>query len=189
MKNQKIILILLLILISGNVSLVLASEPNPEAIEKCTRFQVGYLGTNYRYNGKLVYNSGFQVQHTYCLKLNKNTGLGIGAGFFKYEQQTMLPVYIDFMRCIRNSLIFEIQTGYSIGWKRNSEYFEGYSLNGGLYGGTGIGYRFRLNEIFSSYILCSYKYQGVNLKSETNSAKKLNFNSFAISIGIMLEKE
>jgi hypothetical protein len=156
---------------------------------KSSRFQVGYLGSYYNNNNKTYYTSGYLVQHSYCIKLNEKSGLGLGIGLNKYEQQTFAPIYFEFIHCLPRNFFYNFQSGYSLGWKMYGEYFPGYSLSGGYYGGVGVGYRIRMNEYFYSYIHAAYKYQNASLKSDLYCRETLNFNSFALSIGIMLEKK
>jgi len=190
MKNLKPILVVVLLLITftaQSANLHTASDNSVELL-KSSRFQVGYLGSYYNYINKTIFISGYLIQHTYCLKFSEKTGVGFGMGLNKYEQQTFAPIYIELERCLSDRFFYNFQSGYAFGWKKNGEYFPEYSLNGGFYGGAGLGYRFRLNELFYSYLHLAYRYQHATLTSDSFHTEVLNFNSFAISIGIMLEK-
>lgn len=168
--------------------IISANDDGVFSIEKCSRFNVGLIYSKYNFNG-IKYSPGFIIQHNYCIKPTRNFGVGVGAGFMKYKEQTFLPLYFDFLSCRKSNFYGNIQTGYSFAWKADSKYYPDYSFNGGLYSQLGIGYKFKLINEYNSCLFIGYNHQIASLKSSVLSDKNLHFNSLVVTIGIMLEKK
>jgi hypothetical protein len=114
-------------------------------------------------------------------------GFGLGTGLIAYKQQYFLPIYFDMVVCSRSDFFGNFQAGYAFGWEDDKDFYKEYSLNGGIYSAINLGYRFRLTDEFNACLSAGYNHQFAHLKSETLEKQTLHFNSFVITLGIMLE--
>ena len=163
-----------------------ATDENKFNIEKCSRINAGAIYSYYHFNGK-NYSPGFYLQQSYCLKPSKYFGYGLGAGVMMYKEQRFIPIYFEFLACGESNFYGSIQSGYSFAWKTQEKYYPDYDFNGGIYLQTGIGYKFKLLNEYSSCLFIGYNNQSAKLKSSIFTDKVLRYNSIVITYGIMLE--
>lgn len=158
-------------------------------IEKCSRLQAGTVFSQYTFLNEKNDAFGFHLQHNYCIKTSEHNGFGIGAGISVFTENTFLPLTLEHLHCTPKNFFYSVQAGYAFAWKRQSEYFNEYSLNGGVNGGLGLGYRLKKGEIFNYCMQLSYYYQQTRLSKTGFNNEYTGFHSVVLTLGILLEKK
>lgn len=164
------------------------TDGNKYNIKKINRFGLGGI-----YSGMIIENfgnetiPGFVAYNNYLIQSNHKLNYGLGVGFELYEKQLFIPSYINLLSFLNQNLFLDIQAGYSLGWKRKSDYYEDYVFHGGLFGGIGTGYKLSFNNEVNSFIEISYNYQNAKLESGTLSDNTVNIHSLLLTFGLLLE--
>jgi hypothetical protein len=192
MEGIKLTLTLILTMISlqsKSHSFISSTPDKPHLFLKSSYFQAGGEGSFYTYANEVYFIPAYTIQHGYNLAISEKTWIGAGIGLTAYEKQSFAPAYLLCQYFISSHTYSMIQGGYAVAWQHNHHNFPDYTLNGGFYAGTGIGYNFKLNDFFRLFVQVSYQYQLAKLSSKYLEHKNVNFNSFALTLGIMIQKK
>ncbi|WP_224996582.1 hypothetical protein [Cesiribacter sp. SM1] len=103
-------------------------------------------------------------------RFNKLFALGLGVNYDRFEQASVLPIYLQPRLYVKNdklSLYAFSDLGYSAGWQNkgvNNDFLE-MRVKGGLMGQAGIGYQLNFARSALSFTL-GYKLQQMEVHSE-----------------------
>jgi hypothetical protein len=175
-------------------SCIIAQTTSEYNFEKCARLQISYLYSSIKFNGEKSAKSGGAVQYSSCLKINEHLGVGLGAGFQLFKDESFIPFFAEILLFPdkKHPGYFNFQAGYALGWSFHYSDYPDHHFRGGLHLCAGIGHKFRINDKFSFYLAGSYKNQFATLEYTTSEGDKkedrLNYNMLIISLGVMLEQ-
>ncbi|MBN1118780.1 MAG: hypothetical protein JXA77_16330 [Bacteroidales bacterium] len=192
MKGLFFQFLLIFLLIGTNLfgqEFIATSESGKFEIEKCSRILGGPVYSSYVFLEKQFSMYGLAFQHNYCIKPWDKAGIGIGYGITAYKKQTQVPFTIEFLKSYDKNWYFTLQSGYTLVWKRDPEYFESYTLRGGTNATAGIGYKIKLKSEIQTIIELSYNYQHGTLSHTAFVDEFLNIHSIVLSLGFLLEKK
>jgi hypothetical protein len=103
-------------------------------------------------------------------RFNKRFALGLGVNYDRFEQASVLPIYLQPRLYVKNdklSLYAFSDLGYSPGWQNKgiSNDFQEITAKGGLMGQAGIGYQLNFARSALSFTL-GYKLQEMEVHAE-----------------------
>jgi hypothetical protein len=154
---------------------------------KMNRAQAGVLYSVVNSDNGTESIPGLVVSNSYLIKPGSYWAYGVGSGFELYKEQLFIPVYANILVNLHKNIALDFQSGYSLGWKRKSEYYENHVFKGGIIFNIGLQYNVKLHSNFESFIEASYNFQKANLTSSTLPASTLRFNSVMLTLGIIIE--
>jgi hypothetical protein len=193
-NNVKACFLVFLFSFSFSYSAYTQSE-NSLHIEKCARMQSGLIMQfpNGEYNEDV--NPGISFQYCYGIKAGTRAGIGFGAGFHFFKEESYIPIVFDLVYFIgQNKKCFFIygDGGYSLGWSSDFKEYDHSDFKGGLTLGTGFGKKILILEQMALFINAGYQYQHAQLKYEPEpdqtKNKSLHYHMLIVSLGIMIEQ-
>lgn len=165
-------------------------------IEKCARLEAGFVTSYSSYIKGNKFNPGGGVHYSYCLKPSSFFGLGIGAGVHLFSDEGFIPFYFDGICMLskkRKASFIDMKAGYAFGWSNKYVDYENSEFTGGLFLGTGIGKKIRLNGNFSSYLSLSYRNQFASLRYQDDAGAeqfdRFNYHIIVLNLGVILEQK
>lgn len=165
-------------------------------IEKCARLEAGFVTSYSSYINGNKFSPGGGVHYSYCLKPGSYFGFGIGAGVHLFSDEGFIPFYFDGICMLSkkgNASFIDMKAGYAFGWSNKYVDIQNFEFTGGLFLGTGIGKKIKLNENFSSYLSLSYRNQFASLRyndsTEEEHFDRFNYHMIVLSLGIVLEQK
>lgn len=184
MKPYQVKYIFIVPIVMLGVGNIFAQESINLNTSKLNSWQSGYVRTSYDYNEYRIMD-GLTFNYNYYIIAGNKVGYGTGIGLTGYADHAFLPLTLNVLIGFDKKVFFNFYGGYSAGWKRHADMYEGHSLSGGGNGGINIGYMLKSAPDYKCYIKFGYKFQKAKIRNENIFVRDVYYNSLELSLGIM----
>lgn len=133
----------------------------------------------------------YAIRHTGVYALSPHFSLGLGLGFEKYDDISLLPIFLDvhaFLKPRMNTSFFAFQLGYASGWHEEYKQLDDYHFEGGLFMEFDYGRRILIKDRLNFNIAIGMKFQ--NSEIEINNIfledyeEHINYLLLSFKVGI-----
>lgn len=165
-------------------------------LERSSRLSTGYIGGSMANSIQSQDFHGLSMQHIFSFKPDYRKSFGLGTGMHFMEEETYLPVYLDFTYQLGNAQYWpymDFQAGYALAWKKERALSAGESYQGGPTLGLGLGKGILNGELYNIFLQVNYKYQASKAKLQDSANQLINENRhnhfFEISLGLLIDRK
>lgn len=133
----------------------------------------------------------YAIRYTGAYVLSPHFNVGLGLGFEKYDDISLLPIFLDvhaFLKPRMNTSFFAFQLGYASGWHKEYKQLDNYDFKGGLLMEFDYGRRIPIKEKLNFNIAIGMKFQNSGIEINhiflEDYEERINYLLLSFKVGI-----
>ena len=164
MKHTLLLLLLIGIAAGTLQAQSLDSIPtSTAATERVTTIEGGYVVGGIINAFFFSANSGPTLSVSHGVRWQSRYTGALGAGVQFWQDATILPIYLTFRAATKRGGLYDVRTGYALGFAPSETDVVDYNYRGGLYGYVGYGRRVYTADRLEVAVKLGYNFQQVKL--------------------------
>lgn len=192
-KSNSLKVVLFLLFSLSPLLLEAQDSTKTRSLSTYQHLDLSYILGAQLYNDNFLYNPGLSTQVSFGVKVTKDVGLGIGAGYTSLTKERFIPIYFEAYgqkKKKKNAPFIKFQAGYSIGWNSSTSANSNYDMKGGAYFNAGLGRKIELSKDYALLFNWSYSHQFARMEYEVFEGKvysePVNYDMIWIALGLLL---